>query len=898
MGEVYRARDTRLDRAVALKILPVSFSADPDRLMRFAREAKTLASLNHPNIAAIYGIEDATSEVGSQALVMELVEGDDVSAAIARGPMPVEDVLPIARQIAEALEAAHEQGIIHRDLKPANIKVRADGTVKVLDFGLAKAMDTPGGAPEAAPYGVSDSPTITSPAMTAMGLILGTAAYMSPEQARGKPVDKRADIWAYGVVLYEMLAGVRLFQGETVSDVLAAVLRADIDLAQLPPSVPSGIRHLLLRCLEKDPRRRLRDIGDARIWLESPAAVEPAAAMPRAARQMLPWAVAGAAVLALALWGAIARPWALHQAAPAFHVSMQTGFTGTFGNGLQNLLAMSPDGATLAFTVTPYDTSAPGGRASFAAASILYIRRLTQAAATPLPGTEGAEGPFFSPTGEWVGYFAKGKLFKVPVNGGAPVPLADAPISRGAAWGEDNVITFTPGAAPGVGLVRVPANGGTPVALGAMAGGHVTQRWPQVLPGNRAVLYTGATTVDNFDDACLVVQTLDGAPPKIVQCGGSFWTYVTSGHVLYVHAGTMFAAPFDVTTLAVTGTGLPVVHGVRSSLASGAAQFAVSRDGRLAYLGGADTRGREAPIDIVDRQGKATRLEGAPSNWAVMGFSPEGDRLALDVASATARNVWIYDLARDASQQATFGDVPQTRPIWMNSRHLTFASATAGPPNLFSQAADGGAPLRLTESPRVQYPGSWAPDGRRLAFTEIRDGQGDIMILPVEGTAETGLQPGTAVPFIATSARESHPAFSPDGQWLAFASSESSVLQVYVTSATDPSRKWQVSIDGGNQPMWSLTSPELLFRTEESASRILFVTYESAGGTFRPSRPALWTPARFSLRSGVGDVALHPDGRRMAGTLVSSGSESATSNPLMVLITDFFAELKAKVPAA
>jgi serine/threonine protein kinase/Tol biopolymer transport system component len=891
MGEVYRACDTQLDRDVALKILPESFAGDPDRLMRFTREAKTLASLNHPNIAAIYGIE-------ARALVMELVDGQDLSEMIGDHRLALSDALPIAKQIADALEAAHEAGIIHRDLKPANIKVRADGTVKVLDFGLAKAMDSPGapedGGAKATPHVQSSAATMTSPAMTAMGLILGTAAYMSPEQARGKPVDKRADIWAFGVVLYEMLSGQMLFAGETVSDVLAAVLRADIDLTTLPPNVPPGIRHLLSRCLEKDPRKRLRDIGEARFWLESPAAMEPVPAVSnRSARQMLPWAIAAIAVIGLASYLAIARPWASESAAPSLRVSIQTGFLGRLGSSLQNLFAISADGRVLAFTVNKF---APAGTADFDTTSHLYIRRLDQQAATPLPGTDGAQGPFFSPKGEWIGYFAKGKLFKIPVNGGAPVPVADAPLSRGATWGEDDVITFSPSAAPGAGLVRVSANGGTPAPLGAMVEKHATQRWPQALPGNRAILYTGAVNVDNFDDACLVVQTLDGASPKVVQCGGSSWTYVDSGHVLYTHAGSIFAAPFDLAKLVITGTGVPVIDGVRSSVVSGAAQFAIARNGRLAYLGD-DRSGRsEAPIDIVDRQGKATRLANAPLNWLGLAFSPDGSRLALDVSTPTARAVWLYDLARGISQRATFSDVAETRPIWMDDRHLTFASAAAGPPNLFNQAADGGKPVRLTESPQVQYPGSWSPDGRQLAFTEVRDGQGDVMVLPMEGDAKTGLKPGKAVPLLATSQRESHPAYSPDGKWIAFASNESSTLQVYVTSASDPTRRVPVSIDGGSQPMWSLSSRELVFRTEESASRIFFVTYDTSDGTFRPSRPALWTPARFGLRSGIGDVALHPDGRRLAGTVVVSEVDATPREPLMFLITDFFAALKTKVP--
>jgi serine/threonine-protein kinase len=593
-------------------------------------------------------------------------------------------------------------------------------------------------------------------------------------------------------------------------------------------------------------------------------------------------------VLVLASWLAIARPWDPVQRDSALRVSVQAGFTGTFHSNLQPSIAISPDGSTLVFAVVESLSSSAG----------LYIRRLDQSAATELPGTEGAEGPFFSPTGQWIGYFAKGKLFKVPVNGGAAIPLTDAPMGRGASWGEDDVITFSPVASPGTRLLRVPAGGGESTHLGAMVEKHVTQRWPQALPGNRAILYTGAISVDNFDDACLVVQTLDSAPPRVPQCGGSFWTYVNSGHVLYGHAGTVFAAPFDLATLAITGTGVPVLEGVRSSAVSGVAQFAVAREGRLVFLG-ADSTGRsEAHVDIVDRQGKATRLPGSPVNWLSLAFSPDGLRLAMDVASPSARNVWLYDLARGASQRITFGEVSDSRPIWFDNGRITFSSATGSAPNLYWQDADGGAPERLAESPLMQFAGSWSPDGRRLAFTEIRDGQGDVMLLPMEGDAKTGLKPGTPIPLIATAARESHPAFSPDNKWLAFAKSEASVLQVFVTLAADPTRKWQVSIDGGSQPMWSRTAPELLFRTEESSSQIYFVTYDPSGTTFRPSRPALWTPARFLLRSGVGDVALHPDGKRIAGALLTSDVETAPTEPLMVLVTNFFQDLRAKIPAS
>lgn len=885
MGEVYRARDTALDRDVALKILPESVAADPDRLMRFTREAKTLASLNHPNIAHIYGVE-------ARALVMELVEGEDLSERIARGAMPLDEVLPIATQIAHALQAAHEQGIIHRDLKPANIKVRDDGTVKVLDFGLAKALDPNGGRSSggsAGPDGpASAALTMTSPALTAMGLILGTAAYMAPEQARGRSVNRRADVWAFGVVLFEMLSGRRAFAGDDISITLANVLKDDVEWGALPAHLPAAMTRLLRRCLTKDPAIRLDSMTAVRLELDEAATSPGPVTQSRPLQRRWPWAIAAAAGLALVALAAVARPWESDAAAPSFRLRVQAGFVGEFADNLRPALAISPDGMTMVHAVTEAPNQAPG----------LYVRRLDQLTATLLSGTEGGSGPFFSPNGQQVGFFAKGRVFTVPVAGGAAKAVADSQVGRGATWGEDDVITYTPLAASGGTLFRVSATGaGTPEPLGPMPDGHVTQRWPQALPGNRAVLYTTAPTVDNFDEGCLVAQTLDGALPRVLQCGGSFWTYVASGHVLYVHAGTVFAAPFDVSQLAVTGAGVPVLEGVESSAVSGVAQFAVSRDGVLVYLSGAG-RGADVGIDIVDRQGTAIPLPGPASNWLSLTFSPEGRRLAIEVVGAKSRHIAVHDFTNRTTQRVTFGDVSDSVPVWTpNGQRLTFASATGGAPNIFWQHADGGAPERLTTSALPQFPGSWHPDGRLLAYTEIRNGSGDVMLLPMEGDEKTGLTPGTPRALIASAARESNPAFSPDGQWLAYQSNESSISHVYVVAVADPTRKRQVSTVVGSQPMWSKATPELLFRGDGSASEIMSATYTTTGGRFQPSAPVVWAPSRFSLRSGINDFALHPDGQRIAGAWLSTGSAPAEAEPLVVLVTNFFAQLKAATPA-
>jgi len=503
MGEVFRARDTRLNRDVALKVLPDSFANDPDRLARFTREAQTLAALNHPNIAHLHGLEESGSV---RALVMELVEGEDLSQWIARGAIALDEALPVAKQIAEALEAAHDQGIVHRDLKPANIKVRHDGTVKVLDFGLARAMD-PASAFGTASASLANSPTMTSPAMTAMGMILCTAAYMAPEQARGKAVDRRADIWAFGVVLYEMLSGRRLFDGDDTSDVLAAVLRQDIDWSALPPATPARLRRLLERCLDRDVKTRLRDIGEARIEIARIQAGTPDSLVstatstttaPRStSSRLLPWMIAAllGASLAVALY--VWAPWRMRPVPTPRTLLANIGADASMPIAQGASAVLSPDATTLAFVAR----AAAGDRPA------LFVRKLDQLQATALPGTDDAASPFFSPDGQWIAFFADAQLKKVSVSGGAPTKLADAPNGRGGTWTDDNTIVFTPqnGNGPDARLKRVPASGGTPVDFGRLSEGAVTQRWPQALPNRKGLLFTEHSAADNWDAATLVV---------------------------------------------------------------------------------------------------------------------------------------------------------------------------------------------------------------------------------------------------------------------------------------------------------------------------------------------------------------------------------------------------------
>ena len=518
MGEVYRARDAKLNRDVAIKILPDVFAHDSERVARFTREAQTLASLNHPNIAQIFGVLEEDQPAHVHALVMELVEGDDLSVLIARGPMPLPEALPIAKQIAEALEAAHEQGIVHRDLKPANVKVRSDGTVKVLDFGLAKALN-PGSRDPGHHQDVANSPTLTARA-TQMGMIIGTAAYMAPEQAKGKRVDKRADIWAFGVVLYEMLTGSRLFAAEDVSDTLAAVLTREVNLKTLPTGTPVRLRALVGDCLIRDSKQRLRDIGNARIEIarieasgqDSAGPVPPTLAVAAAPawRRALPWAWATLSTVALIAGLVTWAPWRSAPAPTPRKLLASIGADAFLPTTQGASAILSPDGTTLAFVARQT------GQAR------LFIRKLDQLQAAPLAGTEGAENPFFSPDGQWLAFFGGGALKKVSVTGGAAVPLCEAAENLGGTWADNDTIVFTRSGAPTARLMRVSAAGGTPEDFGAaLSPGAGRQRWPQALPGGQAVLYSEhSPTSTNWDAANLVVASLSGGAPKVVVRGG------------------------------------------------------------------------------------------------------------------------------------------------------------------------------------------------------------------------------------------------------------------------------------------------------------------------------------------------------------------------------------------
>jgi serine/threonine-protein kinase len=909
MGEVFRARDARLNRDVALKVVPDSFSHDRDRLARFTREAQVLAALNHPNIAHVHGFEESG---GVRALVMELVEGEDLSQRIARGAIPVDEVLPIARQIAEALEAAHEQGIIHRDLKPANIKVRPDGTVKVLDFGLAKAMD-PASTSTPSSISLANSPTLTSPA-TMLGIILGTAPYMAPEQARGRTVDRRADIWAFGVVVYEMLTGRRAFDGEETSDVLAAVLRQDVQWAELPAATPPRLRRLLERCLDRDVKTRLRDIGEARIEIarieagapESLALAPSTTSAPQSAwSRRLPWAVASLLGLALAVVLLQWAPWRPSPQPSPRTLRASIGAEASLPVDRGASVILSPNGTTLAFVARP-----PGRR------SVLFVRKLNELQATALAGTDAAESPFFSPDGQWIAFFADGQLKKVSVTGGAPIRLTEAENGRGGTWIDDDTIVFTPqsGNGPDTRLKRVSAAGGAPTAFVPLSKGAVTQRWPQALPGGKGVLYTEHSASDNWDNATLAVAPLSGESSRVILRGGFYGRYVpassaggggrpgrsASGYLIYMNQGTLFAVRFDLDRLETSGQAVPVFDGVASSsTVTGGAQLAVGPDGSFVYLPGG-SGSLTVPIDWITRDGRTSVLRAAKANWNNPRFSPDGQKLAFEIFDGKQWDIWMHDLARDTTTQLTFGASDDRGAVWTpDGKRIAFASdqATRGVYNVYWMNADGtGEVARLTDSPETDRAASWHPSGKFFAYTNSRR---RIMILPMEGDATRGWTPGTPTAFLATPNREGSPMFSPDGRWIAYSqANDVATNDTYVRAFPGPGGPWRISTTSGSYPRWSASSNELLFLKylDPAPSKIMAARYTVVGNSFRAETPYVWSPTSVDRISTANDpYDLHPDGTRIAAGAVPD--EGGVVRDHVVFVFDFADHLATIVPA-
>jgi Tol biopolymer transport system component len=880
MGEVYRARDSKLGRQVALKVLPELVARDSDRLARFRREAQVLASLNHPNIAQIHGLEDSGE---THALVLELVEGPTLADRIAGGPIPLEEALLLARQIVDALEYAHEQAVVHRDLKPANIKVRPDGTVKVLDFGLAKAL-----APEGA-NGTTDamnSPTLTARG-TQLGVIVGTAAYMAPEQARGRPADRRADVWAFGIVLYEMLTGRRAFEGDDISITLASVLKDDVDWKAVPADLPASVRRLLRRCLEKDPKRRLSAIADARLELNDADASTDiaAAAAPVAARnrQWIPWTVAvlasATAVTSLLLWA----PWREPEHPQPIRLSTEVGADGTLAVNLGAGAVISPDGQVAVFVVDS------NGR------NRLYVRRLEQLHTVLLPGTEDAMSPFFSADSQSIAFFTPGKLKKISVNGGAVTTVCDAENGRGGSWGADGTIVFQPMSNPGSQLHTVSADGGTSVALGTK--GLAAQRWPQILPGGRAVIYSGNSVTISWDTGSIMAQALPSGAPKLLVDGAFYGRYV-NGHLLYIRNGTLYSVPFDAERLETHGEHRPLIEGVLSAVNTGGAQYSVSDSGTLLYVPG-KFMGDNLPVTWIDREGKTSVLRAEAADWWSPSFSPDRRQLAMTIGYGYAADVWTYDWARDRPTQLTFGRGVDSSPVWTpDGRRIAYASApdeNTQTTNIYWKRADGsGDAQRLTESATSQVPFSFHPDGKYLAYIDRGvETMFDVMILPIEGDEKTGWKTGKPWPFAATAALENAPAFSPDGRWLAYSSTESGRAEIYVRPFPSGEGLRKVSTEpGGMNPRWSPNRerPELFYAAPVSGQiAVMALAYRSEGDTFLDERPRRWYPHLITATRPARPFDVHPDGDRIA---IAVPPVNVDPQQRPVFVFNFFEELR------
>jgi eukaryotic-like serine/threonine-protein kinase len=787
MGEVYRGRDGRLDRDVAIKILPELFARDPERIARFEREAKTLAALNHPNIAQIYAIED-------RALIMELVDGEDLSARIARGAIPLDDAVPIAIQIAEALEAAHEQGIIHRDLKPANVKLRPDGRVKVLDFGLAKALAPSefGSDPSRPP--LDQSPTITSPfQLSQMGIILGTAAYMAPEQAKGKTVDKRADIWAFGCVLFEMLTGKRPFIGEDVTDTLAAIVRGDPEWSALPAGTSTPVRKLLRRCLEKDRRERLPDIGAARLELKDALAADsvaaPAVAAPiapaRRRTSILPWLLAAASLAAAAILAYVL----FTQPAPetrSFRALIMPPSPLTGAPALR--LHLSPDGRRLAF-VAPDDS----GR------TVLWIRPLDGLSAQPLAGTVNASSPFWSPDSRWVAFIADGKLRRVEASGGPVVTICDAGQTPSGSWNADGVILFT---SSDTSIARVAATGGTPVNLTKVAAGERAHISPSFLPDGRHFLYTVSTL--GLKDSGVFVGSLDSGQSTRVLDVPSNAQY-SEGYLLFLRGSTLMAQPFDTAALKTTGDALQVAEGLQMNPTTGTGAFSVSRDGVLVYQTGSSAG---TQLTMFSRAGDPLKPLGTPGDYRDVELSPDGRSASVTIVTASQPDVWVVDIERNLPRRVTFGEGGAEAAVWSpDGRHLVYAANRAGTKALYRKAATGGGTEELLlQDDSIKMPLGVSPDGQMLLYRiPLGAASGEIWVLPMAGERKPRRF------LTGASAAE----VSPDGKWLAYASTEDRGREVFVTSFPDNIGKWQVSTGGGENPRWRQDSRELYFSTTD-----------------------------------------------------------------------------------
>ena len=869
MGDVFRARDTTLGRDVAIKILPDVFTADANRRARFEREARLLAALNHPHIGAIYGFEQRE---GIQGLVLELVEGHTLAERLREGPLPVREAMAIARQIADALDAAHEKGIVHRDLKPSNVTITPDGVVKVLDFGLAKA-----GIEESA-RDVPLSPAVPADD-TREGLILGTTAYMSPEQARGRRVDKRSDIWAFGCVLYEMLTGRKAFAGETASDTIAAILERDPDWSALPEATPPTIRRLLQHCLERDPKRRLRDIGDAQRELDDRTHTQVSSSKPTRTLRIALWTGSG-----LVMVGLIVGLGTRFVPRAATNEVMRFAVTPPDNVQLAFRMALSPDGRVLV-----YAGSACGS--VDLSAFRLYKHSFDTLESVPIRGSEGGYVPFFSPDGTSVGFFAGNQLKRIPLEGGIATTVLARVGHRcgsGAVWLSDDTIVF---ASLGQGLMRVPASGGEARPLTAIdrERSEVEHLWPVAVPGERAVLLTvntGARTTLRVDAVSL--QT--GQRTTLVEGNGAH--VVPSGHLAFERGGSLWVAPFDTDRLKLTGPPTPVIEGVNVGW-FWSPIIAVGAEGSLAYWTGAPPTNQQGTLVWVDRTGREEPVDVPARAWWWPHISPDGKRLGLHDHDPGNMDAWMYELDHGPLIRVTYDPFPDGVPLWTpdGARVAFWSRRAGGPSNLYLRSADlSGSDERLTTSPNNQSPYSWADDGRLLVFHEVSPVTGrDIGVVSIEGEHRSQL-------VIRGPFHEASPAVSPDGHWIAYESNLSGRWEVYVQPFPQLTTRWQVSTDGGEAPTWGPGGRELFYRRGKA---MMSVTVEPAGSSFRYGNSQVLFEGSYAPEDrGARSYAVAPDGQHflMMKEQERRGRDRGASQ--IVVIRNWAEELRQPVPAA
>jgi serine/threonine-protein kinase len=895
MGEVYRARDTRLERTVAIKILPSQFSSDPVRKQRFEREAKTISNLNHPHICVLH---DVGHQDGIDYLVMECVEGETLAKRLERGPLLLEQVLRYGAQIADALDKAHRAGIVHRDMKPGNIMLTGTGA-KLLDFGLAKP---------AVPILTGATLTAASQPspVTAEGIVVGTFQYMSPEQIEGKELDGRSDIFSLGAVLYEMLTGQRAFQGKSQLSVASAILEKEPPpISSIKPMTPPALDHAVRRCLMKEPERRWQSAADLAAelqWIVEPgsqAGEQASLILPRKPRLRLGWAVAAA--LALALIATFATIYRATRRIPAPLMR----FSVDLGNEVAEIgwgsgVAISPDGSQLVFV--SHGPNEP---------QRLFLRTLEGAEATSIQGTENPRAPFFSPEGQWLAFFADGKLKKIATKGGVPTTLAEAPSTRGGSWGDDGNIIFAPSnRSP---LFRVSSAGGAARPVTELKG-EWTDRFPQVLPGANAFLFTSCQSFD-FEACTVEAQSPSTGERKVLVHGGYYGRYTGSGHLLYVHQGALFAAPMDLKRLELNGAASPVLEDVSNSVGTGAAHFDFSRSGTFVYIPGR-AWAQNRSLFWMDESGHLTPLGTAPRAYQAIRVSPDGTLLALVVNESSQKHLWIYQSARERFYRLTFLNGNAENPVWTpDSKHVVFSTDAQTPgPGIYWIRADGaGEPQRLLEGANL-IPRSILPGGQGLAYDSPGVGIGNSVswTLPLDAADPDRPKVGKPEKFVASMG--ARPTFSPDGKWVAYMTSESGTPQIYVRPFPGTEGRWLVSSGGSTQEaglvgpssgeggfyaFWSPKGRELFYTNLEG--RVMVVSYVARGGTFSASQPRLWSPRRLWPSSGfsgasTSTIDLAPDGKRFAVILPAGQEAEPAPQTHVVFLLNFFDELRRRVP--